>query len=101
MTTSRTGTANWIRNATTAKRRARADGLTCCPCCGVQLRWDVSRTPASPEADHIIPYSRGGSDRLDNIRVICRRCNQSRGNGVPRKGRRFRRVESIDRRAVW
>ncbi|WP_374048662.1 HNH endonuclease [uncultured Cutibacterium sp.] len=101
VTTSRTGTTNWIRNAATAKRRARAAGLTHCPSCGVPLRWDIGRTPASPEADHIIPHSLGGTDRLDNIRIICRHCNQSRGNGVPRKHQRFRRVEGIDHRNQW
>lgn len=31
--------------------------------------------------DHIIPYSCGGPDTVDNLRVLCRSCNSSRGAG--------------------
>lgn len=30
--------------------------------------------------DHIIPLSRGGTDRLDNKQCMCFRCNQVKGN---------------------
>ena len=42
----------------------------------------VSKTPVSAEADHIVPFSRGGTDSIDNGRTICRQCNQSRGASV-------------------
>lgn len=32
--------------------------------------------------DHIIPWSRGGPDTEDNLRVLCRPCNSARGNRV-------------------
>lgn len=32
--------------------------------------------------DHIIPFSFGGPDTEENLRVLCRRCNSSRGNRV-------------------
>jgi hypothetical protein len=32
------------------------------------------------EADHIIPWSAGGSDDLDNLRTLCHECNQERSN---------------------
>lgn len=35
--------------------------------------WDEPVQP--PEIDHIIPVSQGGETRLDNLRVLCRRCN--------------------------
>jgi hypothetical protein len=29
--------------------------------------------------DHIVPWSRGGPDTVDNLRVLCRPCNSSKG----------------------
>lgn len=91
MSTSRTGTATWLRHAAQAKREAQARGLARCPLCGVWMDYDTGKRPNSAEADHIRPHSLGGSDDIDNIRVICRRCNQSRGNGLKRPGRQRQR----------
>lgn len=32
------------------------------------------------EKDHIVPRSRGGTDRVSNLAVSCRPCNQAKGN---------------------
>ncbi|HEY8416386.1 MAG TPA: RNA-guided endonuclease IscB [Thermaerobacter sp.] len=32
------------------------------------------------EVEHIIPRSRGGTDRVSNLTLACRRCNQAKGN---------------------
>lgn len=32
--------------------------------------------------DHIIPWSHGGPDSVDNLRLLCRSCNSKRGNRV-------------------
>jgi 5-methylcytosine-specific restriction endonuclease McrA len=32
------------------------------------------------EVEHIVPKSRGGSDRISNLTLACRSCNQSKGN---------------------
>lgn len=85
MATSRTGTTKWLRLAAHAKCRARADGLTSCPLCGTTLDYDHGKRPDSAEADHVIEWANGGQDDLDNIRVICRRCNQRLGGALGHK----------------
>ncbi|MBJ62776.1 MAG: hypothetical protein CMB57_05915 [Euryarchaeota archaeon] len=34
------------------------------------------------EFDHMIPHSKGGSSTADNLRILCRPCNRSRGNRI-------------------
>jgi len=34
------------------------------------------------EYDHIIPYSRGGANTVNNIQLLCRRCNQLKGDRI-------------------
>ena len=95
MATSRTGTTKWLRLAAHAKRRARADGLTSCPLCGTTLDYDHGKQPDSAEADHVIEWANGGQDELDNIRVICRRCNQRLGGALGHKRARRRRTQPL------
>jgi len=33
--------------------------------------------------DHVVPRSRGGSDRVSNLAVVCRTCNEAKGNRMP------------------
>ena len=41
-----------------------------------------------PTIDHIVPTSKGGSDRIDNLQLVHARCNKRRGND---EGRSFER----------
>ncbi|MGP5098387.1 HNH endonuclease [Brachybacterium alimentarium] len=57
------------------------NNVTNCSSCGVGLDYEYSKRPSSAEVDHVTPHSRGGTDTLDNTAVICRWCNQRKGNG--------------------
>jgi HNH endonuclease len=48
----------------------RRDG-GCCQWCG--YAYDL-------QIDHIVPWSNGGSDRSDNLRLLCASCNEARSN---------------------
>ncbi|HRW94176.1 MAG TPA: HNH endonuclease, partial [Thermotogota bacterium] len=36
------------------------------------------------EIEHIVPRSKGGSNRLDNLTIACRSCNQEKGGTLPK-----------------
>ena len=80
MATSRTGTAVWKNLVIRAKARAKRLGITHCRHCGSLLNYEQGLLPNSAEPDHLIPHALGGKDHLDNLEVICRRCNQSKGH---------------------
>lgn len=59
------------------------DGYVCQLCGRPTLVYVVTwRHPLSPELDHIVPVSRGGSDTPDNVQTAHRRCNIRKGNRV-------------------
>jgi hypothetical protein len=41
------------------------------------------RGPLGATLDHYLPSALGGSDELDNLRLCCRRCNNSKANLHP------------------
>jgi hypothetical protein len=45
-----------------------------CLSCGTPI------TLAEARLDHIVPWSAGGNDRSDNLRILCDPCNSRRGN---------------------
>ncbi|WP_455146239.1 HNH endonuclease [Streptococcus constellatus] len=52
-----------------------ADGNYCCACCGIA---DKSRIYF--QVDHIIPMNNGGKSVADNLQVLCRHCNGTKGS---------------------
>lgn len=90
--TQRNNTGRWKRLAQQAKANALEAGQYTCPLCRVLLDYTRSKQPNSAEADHIIPYAQGGQDTLANIRIICRRCNQSRGGKLGNQRSRTKRA---------
>jgi 5-methylcytosine-specific restriction endonuclease McrA len=57
-----------------------------CPGCDrpgvVRLNPDGAVRLIGLTIDHVRPRSLGGSDRVSNLRYLCRGCNTSRGNGT-------------------
>ena len=39
------------------------------------------------EVDHILPRSRGGTDHVENLQLLCAHCNRSKGNKTMAKWR--------------
>jgi HNH endonuclease len=64
---------NWIRQSTRLSIYLR-DGLSCCYC-GASVENGTQLT-----LDHLVPYSKGGSNAPANLVTCCQRCNSSRGN---------------------
>lgn len=89
MATSRTGTSKYLKARDRLK--ARQD-----PCwiCGQAIDYSLpGGEPGSFEADHVEPYSRGGTDTLGNLRASHRLCNQRDGHrkDAPERNKRSMR----------
>lgn len=63
-TTGRVPIPKWVRDAIMER-----DGYRCVHCGATDLL----------SIDHITPVSAGGSNEMDNLRVLCRPCNSSKG----------------------
>ena len=48
-----------------------------CQCCGSK---PLKNNDVILHIDHIIPHSLGGSDNVDNLQVLCDKCNLSKQN---------------------
>ena len=79
---SRTATGKHRRWRKRILQAEQTRGITNCPICNTKLDYNHSMQPNSAEPDHIIAHKYGGGYTLDNGRAICRRCNQSRGDGT-------------------
>lgn len=62
------------------KRRMLARGNARCKWCGCGL------TKETATVDHLVPLSRGGSNRMDNLTLACEGCNKRRADewGAPK-----------------
>ncbi len=65
-----------------AKRSGKVPWLflaTACWWCGRSLSHPQSPKDTARTREHLVPKSEGGRSTRDNLRVACRRCNQTRG----------------------
>lgn len=53
-----------------------------CRLCGIKTHRSKrgSYDDKAPELDHIIPLSKGGKHKYDNVQCACRKCNQTKGD---------------------
>ena len=51
----------------------KRDGYTCCIC---------RKAGGELEVDHILPVSRGGSNKLENLQTLCKPCNRGKSNSL-------------------
>lgn len=80
MAASRTGTSQWKKVRKRALYLAQQQGIDKCPYCDVELDYTRGLQPNSAEPDHVIAHANGGQDRIENLKVCCRKCNQSKGD---------------------
>lgn len=56
------------------------DCFRCCAC-------GATSSTVELEIDHIIPYSKGGETVLENLQILCKRCNRGAGNMIKNMGK--------------
>ncbi|MDB5612081.1 MAG: transporter [Bradyrhizobium sp.] len=64
----------------TRRRWLWKNGFRRCYYCNMRLQW---RGKHALTADHLIPRSRGGTDRRKNLVAACYPCNQAKGSKMP------------------
>lgn len=63
----------------TQKRRVYEKQQHKCPCCqksGIDTEYAFEEM----EGDHIVPWSKGGRTVEDNLQMLCKKCNNDKGN---------------------
>jgi len=59
-----------------------------CSCCGSVLDYGIGKNnhakteESTPSTDHKIPRSKGGTNLLDNLWIICLKCNTLKNNAT-------------------
>lgn len=70
--------------------------MRCCYCkCPVA---DFGADEMSATVEHVVPRGRGGSNKRDNKKIACKRCNNEKGDMLPHEYREFLdRIASVTR----
>jgi len=69
-----------------------------CSCCGSPLDYGIGKNNKgkldenTPSTDHIIPRSKGGTDDIDNLWIICNKCNTLKNNATHEDIKRYENI---------
>jgi hypothetical protein len=72
-----------------------------CSCCGSELDYGLGRNNhgkkdhETPSTDHKHPQAAGGTNDLENLWIICERCNRMKNNATFEDVERFKRIAQI------
>ena len=72
-----------------------------CPCCKSKLNYGLGKNNLgkkdyeTPSTDHIIPKSYGGSNKIDNLWIICERCNRFKNNATYDDVERIKNIAKV------
>jgi hypothetical protein len=77
-----------------------------CSCCGSKLNYGLGKNNNNkldvhtPSTDHITPRSMGGTNDLENLWIICMRCNTLKNNSTPDDIHRFERIVEVQKKIL-
>lgn len=81
-----------------------------CSCCGSPLDYGLGKNNTdkldihTPSTDHKKPRSMGGTNDIENLWVICNRCNLLKNNSTQEDIHRYRRIletlEKVDKQIL-
>lgn len=77
-----------------------------CACCGSKLDYGLGKNnnnkadENTPSTDHIIPRSKGGTDVLSNLWIICNKCNTLKNNATYEDIQRYENIIRVLKETV-
>lgn len=72
-----------------------------CSCCGSELDYGLGYNNVdkadvnTPSTDHIVPRSQGGTNDIENLWIICNRCNLLKNNSTAEDIHRYRAILEV------
>jgi hypothetical protein len=72
-----------------------------CSCCGSKLDYGLGKNNNNktdvntPSTDHKVPRSMGGTNDIENLWVICMRCNTLKNNSTPEDISRYEKITNL------